>query len=564
MMGSDLFALSALAKELNIALKGARIDKIQQPESDEIRLFVHSQGKNQILVMSCNAQAPRIHLTQSKKASPLQAPALCMLLRKHLINAYIDEVSVFNDDRIIRIKLSAKTEMHDDTSFNIFVEIMNRYSNIVFTDKDLVILDAVKHLPLDIARDHVVLHGVKYSPVKQQKVSYLTNPYEVYRNFDGGDLQKFTIENISGFSGITASEFLFRAKLSNSSEKLSDTQIQSIRSAFDYFIGLNEFSPCIINSKEVFPIEYGCIENYDIKKFSTMSEAYDFLYTDQDAEIRNKSRLKNVSNAAKRLVQKIEKNIINDNERLAECEDMEKYRIFGELIVNNIYKIKKGDSSLHCFDYYQNKDVEIPLNEQLSPSKNSNSYFDRYTKLKRTKEFVSKKLIADKELLDYAKSIEKEIEDLPYNADISPIEEEIYLAGGGKKQASGKKIRNQKADPPLTYLLDGFYIYRGKTNIQNDEITFKIASSDDMWLHLKNEHGAHTVIISEGREIPDKVLKFAAEITASTQQASSEVDYTKRKNVKRKPNGHPGQVIYVNYKTIVVNPDAHKEYLIRS
>lgn len=563
-MGSDLFALSALAKELNVTLKGARIDKIQQPESDEIRLFLHAKGKNQILVMSCNAQAPRIHLTQSKKSSPLQAPALCMLLRKHLMNAYIEEISVFNDDRIIRIKLAGKTEMHDDAIFNIFVEIMNRYSNIVFTDENLIILDAVKHLPLDIARDHVVLHGVRYSPVKQQKPSYLTNPHKVFDNFDGGDLQKFMIDNISGFSGITASEFLHRAKINSNTGRLNDSEKKNIESTFELFINPAEISPCIINSKEVYPINYECIDNGEIRKFSTMSEAYDFLYTEQDAEIRNKAKLKTVATAARRLVQKIEKNIINDNERLEECNDMEKFRVFGELIVNNIYKIKKGDKSVVCFNYYDNTDVEIPLNEQLSPSKNSNAYFDRYTKLKRTKEFVSKKLIADTDLLDYAKSIEKEIEELPYNADISPIEEEIYLAGGGKKQSSGKKVRNQKADPPLTYLLDGFYIFRGKTNIQNDEITFKIASSEDMWLHLKNEHGAHTVIIAEGRKIPEKIIKFAAEITASTQQASAEVDYTVRKNVKRKPNGHPGQVIYVNYKTIVVNPDSHKEYLIRS
>ncbi|MBQ3755198.1 MAG: DUF814 domain-containing protein [Clostridia bacterium] len=237
--------------------------------------------------------------------------------------------------------------------------------------------------------------------------------------------------------------------------------------------------------------------------------------------------------------------------------------MFGELFVSNIYKIKRGDESLTCLNYYTNEDVTIPLNVQLTPSKNSAAYYAKYNKLKRTKEFVEQKLVADRELLEYALSIESEIAETPYGADIAPIEEELAMLGGGKRVSKNKKVRKEKSEPPYIYVVDGFYIYRGKNNLQNDELTFSLASSNDMWLHLKNEHGAHTVIITDGKSVPDKVLKIAAEITASTKSASVEVDYTQIKNVKRKPNGHPGQTIYVNYKTILVAPDAHEEYLVK-
>lgn len=320
--------------------------------------------------------------------------------------------------------------------------------------------------------------------------------------------------------------------------------------------------PCIINDKEVYPIEYRSLENSDksnVKTLESMSDAYDALITDCDKDIRNKARLKSLATIAKHLRQKVEKNIAIDLQKLAECEDMDKYRLWGELIVNYIYLVKKGDEKLVCVNYYDNSQVEIPLDLRLTPSKNSTAYYAKYNKLKRTKEFVSKKLEKDKDLLEYVKSIEDEIANLPYESDTSAIEQELEALGGGKKKSSKNKMRKEKAEPPYVYFVEGFYIYRGKNNLQNDELTFKIASSNDVWLHLKHEHGSHTIIVTEGRKVPDNVLKIAGEITASTKQAPCEVDYTERRNVKRKPDGHPGQVIYVNYKTMISEPNPHKD-----
>lgn len=567
-MGSDLFALSALARELNDNLQGARIDKIQQPESDELRFFVRSKGKNQCLVVSCNAGAPRIHLTTSKKVSPQVAPNLCMLLRKYLLSATISDISIYNFDRIVRIRFDAKTEMRDEATFYLFVEIMNRYSNIVFTDENLVILDAVKHLPLDVERNHVVLRGVPYSPVSQKKISYLTDYFSVFNDFKGGDLHRFIQDNISGFSGATIEELLLRANINSNVGTFGAIERERLFKTIKDFASVATntpeipLCPCIINDKEVYPIEYRSLENSDksnVKTLESMSDAYDALITDCDKDIRNKARLKSLATIAKHLRQKVEKNIAIDLQKLAECEDMDKYRLWGELIVNYIYLVKKGDDKLVCVNYYDNSQVEIPLDLRLTPSKNSTAYYAKYNKLKRTKEFVSKKLEKDKDLLEYVKSIEDEIANLPYESDTSAIEQELEALGGGKKKSSKNKVRKEKAEPPYVYFVDGFYIYRGKNNLQNDELTFKIASSNDVWLHLKNEHDSHTIIVTEGRTVPDKVLKIAGEITASTKQASCEVDYTERRNVKRKPDGHPGQVIYVNYKTMISEPNPHKD-----
>ena len=567
-MGSDLFALNALAKELNSSLQGARIDKIQQPEVDELRFFMRSKGKNVCLVISCNAGAPRIHLTQSKKQSPMVAPNLCMLMRKYLLNASIEQIGIYNHDRIIYLKLNAKTEMRDDATFYLFVEIMNRYSNIVFTDENLVILDAVKHLPLDVERNHVVLRGVRYSPVTQKKISYLTDCFGVFDDFSGGDLHKYIQDNISGFSGATINEFLLRANLDTSVPSLSKSDKEKLYATIKEFASFDTsspiFQPCVIDGKDVYPFVYRSLVDRDesnVRKFTTMSEAYDALTTDCDKDKRNKARLKSLATIAKRLHQKAEKNIAIDLQRLKECEDMDTLKLYGELIVSNIYRIKKGDESVKCLNYYDNTEVVIPLDARLTPSKNSTAYYTKYNKLKRAKEFVGKKLIEDRDLLEYVKSIEEEIASLPYESQTSAIEEELELLGGTKKKSQKNKVRREKPEPPYVYVVDGFTIYRGKNNIQNDELTFKIASSSDIWMHLKNEHGAHTIIVTEGKEVPENVLKIAGEITASTKQASHEVDYTERRNVKRKPNGHPGQVIYVNYKTLVATPNEHKELL---
>ena len=562
-MGSDLVALTALANELNNALSGARVDKIVQPDPDELRFFLRNNGKNLCLCVSCNSGAPRIHITASKKQNPINAPSLCMLLRKHLQISSIEGVSIYNNDRIVQVKFKARTEMKDDAIYYLFAEIMNRYSNIVFTDENLTILDAVKHLPLDATRDHVVLRGVKYAPVPQKKTSYLACFNSVFDSFNGGDLHKFILDNISGFSGVTTSEILMQCGLETSQESaLSTAQKEKLLEILDVFRNITDskiYNPVLLSGKDVLPYHYAVLKDKDAVAFATMSEAYDSLFSVTDTEIRNKARLKTLTTTVKHLKNKVEKNIAIDIERLKECENMDVYRLYGELIVSYIYLVKKGDKSLVCDNYYTGEKIEIPLDETLTPSGNSTHYYTKYNKLKRQKEFTEKKLENDRNLLDYVLSIEKELSTLPYDCSTIGIEEELEQLGALRKKSTKGKVRKEKGEPPIKYVHNGFTILKGRNNIQNDELTFKIASGGDIWFHVKNGHGAHVVIFTEGKQVPDETIKVASEIACSDFTGSQNVDYTERKNVKRMPNGHPGQVIYVNYKTALVEPNEHKE-----
>lgn len=567
-MGSDCIALGALAAELDSALKGARTDKIVQPEADEIRLFFRAAGRNLCLVVSCNAGAPRMHFTSSRKQNPVGAPSFCMLLRKYLSSSVAEKVFLFEKDRIIGIKFSARTEMKDDAVFYLFTEIMNRYSNIVFTDENLVILDAVKHLPPEDNNSHIVLRGVRYRPPQQNKPFYgdADEFRAVLDGFSGGDLHRALLNGVSGLTGVSVGELLHAAGVPSDCEKpLSEAEkerVCAIAAEFADIVHSPRYSPCISDGKDVLPFPYST--SGTTQPFPTISEAYDALYTAADAAVRLKARLKTVTTAVKRLIARTEKNIAIDRDRLAECEKMEEYRIKGELIVSNIYRISKGDRSVVCDNYYTGEKVEIALDERLSPSKNSAAYFAKYAKLKRTKEFTEKKLQDDLALLSYAESIQEEIAALTPDSSTAPVERELERLGAIRAKATKGKVRLEKAEPPLEYEIEGFRVLAGKNNLQNDELTFRTATGGDVWLHAKNRHGAHVIIQTRGKKPSDSVVATAAEIAASGAGAPVEVDYTERRFVKRRPGGHPGQVIYTDFRTLLATPDPHPELRIKA
>ena len=566
-MASDCIALGALADELDSALRGARVNKIVQPEADEIRLFFRAAGgRNPVLVISCNAGAPRMHFTSSQKPNPAGAPAFCMLLRKHLGTALVERVFLHENDRIIGIMFSARTEMKDKTTFFLFTEIMNRYSNIVLTDGELTILDAVKHLPPEDEDSHVVLRGVKYRPPAQSK-PYFGSPENVSAvldSFSGGDLHRALLGGLSGLTGVSVSEWLRRAGVPADCPAPLDENKKSrllwVAAEFSDIRSSCLYAPCISGGKEVLPFPYLTIDA-ETTPYPSLSDAYDAFYTSVDAAMRLKARMKSISAAVKRLITRTKKNIEIDRSRLAECEKADELRIKGELIVSNIYRIKKGDTVLVCDNYYTGGQTEVELDERLSPSQNSAAYFARYAKLKRTKQFTDKKLADDLALLSYAESVQAEIDRMSPADSSAPIERELERLGVLRKKAVKGKVRAERPEPPLEYEIDGFLVLAGKNNLQNDELTFRTASAGDIWLHAKNFHGAHVIIRTRGSEVPEPVIKAAAEIAAADAGAQVEVDYTFRRNVKRLPGGHPGQVVYTDYKTVIARPDKHPELL---
>ncbi|MDD7398511.1 MAG: NFACT RNA binding domain-containing protein [Firmicutes bacterium] len=559
----DLFNMNALACELCETLYGAKTDKIVQPESDEIRFYLRRGNRNFILVISANAKVPRIHLTKQKKQNPINAPAFCMLLRKHLSIGAIENISILNNDRAIKIDFLCKSEMKDFKRFSIIVELMSRYSNIVFVDENYTILEAMKKTSLDVPNNHPILKGIKYSPLVRPKTSvfddeFKTVIYDVAKQ-DGVFFDNF----LSCFGGFKTStlKYLFEiADVKTDVTNPSDDDIKRIIGSVEAMknvYGSDMFKPCVSADGEPLCTPYGS-KSYEF--FETLSDAFDKSLNYADLSVRIQSKTKQIKQATKRLIEKLKKNIEICKVKLSECENMESERILGELITTNIYQIKRGMKEVTLYDYYANENKTIPLDKTLSPSQNANKHFEKYNKLKRAKEFTLKRIDEETALLDYAVSIDDSILNLKNEDSISEIENELAQIGALRIQKHS--VKNEKPQPPIEYNVNGFTVYKGKNNVQNDFLTFKIANANDLWFHQKDAPSSHTVLLCRGSEPDDETLKIVAEIAISDKTASAEVDYTKRQNVKRKQPYHYGQVIYTDYKTIFATPNAHSELLI--
>ena len=555
--------MKALSKELNDSLEGAKTDKIVQPESDEIRFYLRRGNRNYILVISANAKVPRIHLTTQKKPNPINAPAFCMLLRKHLSVGAVERIGILNNDRAIKIDFLCKSEMKDYKRFSIIVELMSRYSNIIFTDEKGIILEAMKKTSLDAPNNHPVLKGIEYTPLVQPKTSVFDESFKT-KIFDvakkSGVFAENMLADFSGFSKATLKQLFKLADVDINSASLDIAAIKKLIETVDLMKNFNSsslFSPCIQNGEPL------CMPYADdeFEKCETLSEAFDKSVNFSDLKVRMESKSKRIKLATNRLIEKLKKNIALAKDKLSDCETMDDERILGELITGNIYKIKRGMKEIEVYDYYTNENRTITLDETLSPSQNANKHFDKYNKLKRTKEFTQKRLNEEESLLEYALSISESIDSLKNEDSISEIERELSQIGAIKIQKQSTK--NEKPQAPIEYNVNGFTVYKGKNNIQNDNLTFKVANGNDLWFHQKNAPSAHTLLITNGKTPDDLTLQIVAEIAISDKTATAEVDYTKRQNVKRKQPYHYGQVIYTDYKTILATPNAHAELMIK-
>lgn len=572
-MPNDFMTLSALCGELNSTLCGGKIEKIYQPEKDEISLLVRIGNTKRTLVISCNAQNPRLHLTDVKKENPATAPTFCMHLRKLINNGVIQSVSMANCDRIINITIISKNELKDTVSYSIVFEMMGRYSNILLINDKGVITDAVKQVSFDNATKRVILPGMQYSYPEQSKL--LPTDTEGIRNvlraYESGDLARYISATISGLAPITSEEAVYR--LSSHSEPLSESETDrlcEIISQFFNVYGSNLFAPCVLINdngiaSEYFAFPYRCLAKTFLP-CQSMCEAVEKCVRIKDENERHKERTKHLVNALKKFKARNEKKLQKEKEKLLECEKMETYRKWGELITSNIYAISKGDTSLVTTDYYEEDmpKITIPLNPQLSPAKCAQDYFKRYNKLKRTLAVVSEQLTQTEELIEYAGSIQSSLISSTSSADLMQVEEELFNIGALKK-LKNKRTKQTKEGKPLIYKYKDYLIAVGKNNLQNDKLTFKSANGGDLWLHTLGYHGSHVIVFSNGGDFDEEVILFAAELAAfysiGKDNEKVAVDYTLRRNVKRNPKGIIGLVTYTGQRTLNVSANDHKEYL---
>lgn len=549
-MPSDAITLSAVCKELNAALLNGKIEKVYQPENDELTFAVKSGGRTHTLVISANAGLPRIHLTSHKKENPLAASTFCMLMRKHTGGGIIQNVSLLDWDRIIKIELLSRNEMGDKTSFFILAELMGRYSNIILTNSDYIILDAIKRVNFDQNPDRPIVPSARYTPALQRRATpgdeaALEELFAEEKPYN----DKYLLENIGGLAKDTAKEILSR------SPQAPLFALKELRDIYNSEL----YHPCVRfddkdNAADFYITPYQSVPGR-YEYFSTLNEAMDEFYSKKDAELRKRANTKELTTLLERLRKKTERRIADYTSKLEECGRSDILRIYGELILSNLHRMKKGDKSLSCENFYDgNAITTVPLDELLSPNKNAQSYFKKYTKLKHAKEIALAQLEALSIQGEHLNALSAAIKSSDTRQEYQEILDELRALDGKKPQAA--KQKKQKPSEPIHIVFEGADIFVGKNSIQNNKVTFDLASSGDVWLHAKNYHGAHVVI--KGASPSDSVLRRAAELCAyyseTKDSPKAEIDYTLRKNVKRHKSGVPGLVNYTDFKTIIVEP----------
>ncbi len=572
-MALDGISIHALVYEFNQNLLNGKINKISQPEREELLITINTPDGNKRLLISANASLPFMYLTTDNKPAPAQAPGFCMLLRKHIGAGRIIEISQMGLERAVRFKIQHLNEMGDITFKYLYVEIMGKHSNIIFCNEDNMILDSIKHIPSSVSSVREVLPGRDYFiPAQEGKI----NPLEATEDYfktkvlkKSESVFKAIMSSFIGISPTIANEICYRAAIDSdaSNASLFDEHKDRLYKEFEKLITdvreNNYYYNIVVDASTGKPVEYAPLkltmyEDMEIKEYPDFSSVLVEFYAKRNAytNIRQKS-----SDLRKIIVNHIERASKKLDLQLKQQKDTqkrEKYKIYGELLHTYGYDAKPNDKSITVINYYNNEELTIPLDPDLSASENAKKYFDKYAKLKRTAEALDTYIEQSKQELELLKSIEAALNIAENETDLADIRRELVDHGFIKKHSGGKKEKSKKSKP-LHFVDDnGFDIYVGKNNYQNDELTFKFATGNDWWFHTKKIHGSHVIVKTNGKELPDSTYEYAAELAAYYSSGRDtdkvEIDYLQKKNVKKPASSVAGFVVYYTNYSMVVSP----------
>lgn len=573
-MAFDGICVAAVTEELNKTLVGGRLYKIAQPEPDELLITVKNNGNQYKLFLSADASLPLVYLTEISKVSPLTAPNFCMLLRKYLQSAKILRFYQPGMERIIRMELEHLDELGDIRQKTLVIEIMGKHSNIILLDEKEMIIDSIKHISGMVSSLREVLPGREYFiPVTAEKADPLLETAEDFKPHmkANGNLPvyKAIYMGYTGLSPMMANAFCEEAGILQQQdvESLSEQEWESLWQVFAkkmYLVKSGQFTPCIFYEDGA-PAEFSAIEiksQYEktepAEGISALLQAY---YSKKNQIVRIRQKSGDLRRTLQSVISRTAKKYDLQCAQLKDTEKKEQYRIYGELLNTYGYNIKEGEKTLEAINYYTGESVSIPLDTQLSPSENAKKYFEKYGKLKRTREALSELVVGTKNELEHLESIALALDIAETEADLVQIKEELMDYGYVKRKGNQKKQKNTAK--PYHYLSSGgFHMYVGKNNYQNEELTFKVATGGDWWFHAKNAPGSHVIVKTEGKELDDRSFEEAAALAAFyskvKEQDKVEVDYTLRKNVKKPAGGAPGFVVYyTNYSMIAVPKIEH-------
>lgn len=572
-MAIDGIYLYSLVQDLKKSILNSKIDKINQPEKDEIIITLRKERKNLKLLISASPKYPRFNLTTVVKSNPLQAPMFTMVLRKYLIGGKIIDIVQQEGDRIVKFFIEASDELGFNSVYTLIVEIMGRHSNITLVrERDNKIMECIKHIAPSMNSYRILYPGITYKyPPESTKI----NPF----SFNDTTLQEFIDKNsvifnknffVSCFTGISTSlsEHLFIEYNKN----YTDFSINNI------FAFINNFINTILDNKifKIYKDKDGDYIDFYVTPLSQLEEKYTFeilndihelmdkYYLEKDKQERIKGRSVNLQKLVTTNIERCIKKENKLNDLLKKCEDKDDFKIKGDLLTSYIYSIKKGDKTFTTVNFFSedSEEITIPLDENKTPSENVQSYYKKYNKLKKSEESAIEQLEKNHQELQYLYSVLTNIENCESYTEIDDIKEELISTGYVRKRKSnGKNSKKSKESKPLHYISsDGIDIFVGKNNIQNDYLSLKFANKNFMWLHTKNIPGSHVIICSN--DVPDNTLVEGAILAAHYSKAKDSskvpVDYTLVKNLK-KPNGtNPGMVIYHTNYTMYVEPSEFK------
>lgn len=574
-MAMDGIAVRCTAFELNQTLQNARVDKVYQPEQDEIVLGLRTDRDNVRLVLSASANHARVHLTKQKKENPMQAPFFCMLLRKHLLPSRLLQIRQQGFERILTLEFACTTELGDPTKKYLIAELMGRHSNLIFTEENGRIIDSIKHVDIHISSVRQVLPGLQYqeAPSQHKKNPLFTSTEEISTLLANSSpeqqLDKLLLQTYTGLSPLACREIAWRAGGACDIRlyQLSFENTASTIFAFFEEIRENRFFPSLVRQENkniefsaFIPTQYqGAAQIIHPDSFSDVLEQY---FTARDVDQRQHQRAAAMEKTISNLIERCAKKCNIYRQTIKDAEKKELNKQYGDLIMANLYQIQPGDTSLNTQNFYseQGETVTIPLDPQKTPAQNAQRYYIRYTKQKTAEKMAGEQLQAAIEELEYLESVRQFLENAQTPSELSDIRDELHAQGYLSRGSKGKKQKNKKMQPRAFLSSDGFLIYVGKNNIQNDAITFQLSRSRDIWLHTKNIPGSHTLIVRGGAEtIPDQTLEEAAMLCAYYSKAKNgvkvPVDYTECKHVKKISGAKPGMVIYENFSTVYVTPD---------
>lgn len=570
-MAFDGITVAGMTKELKDTLEGGRISKIAQPETDELLLTVKTPDGQKRLCISASASLPLIYLTSGNKPSPMTAPNFCMLLRKHISNGRIVSVNQPGLERIIRLEIEHLDELGDLCRKTLVVEIMGKHSNIIFCAEDGTILDSIKHVSAQMSSVREVLPGRPYFiPDTQKKLDPLNVQEEDFALELAAHpmpLGKALYSSFTGISPVAAEEVCWLAGLDSgiSPKELSPDLLSHLYRQFCYYlepVKKGEFSPAIYYDGEK-PKEFSVLplSHYGNCRREECSSVSDMLYTfyaSRDAQIRIRQKSTDLRHVVQTALERNRKKYDLQHRQLSDTRNREKFKVYGELLHTYGYSLEEGAKKLDALNYYTNEMVTIPLDPQKTAMENAASYFEKYNKQKRTFEALSVHIQETRNEIDYLESVSRSLDMARTEADLAQIKEELIQSGYIRRKASKKK--EKLTSRPLHYLSsDGFHMYVGKNNLQNEELTFHFANGNDWWFHAKGVPGSHVIVRTNGEELPDRAFEEAGRLAAHYSKNGNaekvEIDYVEKKHVKKPAGSRPGFVVYYTNYSLMIDSD---------